>query len=387
MLLSPLRSSLRLLSGSAHALLECLNASAKSVPAGAYSVAANGLLGRQNAPTSGSAPQHGFSPLRWMSASAIAYPAPSAAVGAPAPQFTAPAVVDGEIKSISLADYTKQGKYVVLFFYPKDFTFVCPTEIIAFSDRAKEFEAINTQLIAASTDTEECHLAWIKTPRTKGGLGYMQIPILADTTKEISAEYGVLLPKLGIDLRGLFVIDPQGTIRHITINDLPIGRSVDEALRVVQALQFHAEHGEVCPANWKPGDKTMVADPEKSLDYFSTVKDTEEAWGSKLKAVGSKAEFDSLVASGKPVVVDFFAPWCGKCRQIAPFVDSLVDKYPDVTFVKADTTEDALQPVVTELGVKALPTFKFFKGGKEVVTQVSGYKKGPLEQGVKQLLG
>ncbi|EFJ41051.1 hypothetical protein VOLCADRAFT_68651, partial [Volvox carteri f. nagariensis] len=185
------------------------------------------------------------------------------------------AVVDGEITKISLADY--RGKYVCLFFYPKDFTFVCPTEIIAFSDRAKEFEALNCQLIAASTDTEECHLAWIRNPRNRGGLGFMQIPILADTTKAISARYGVLIEQLGIALRGLFIINPQGVVQHVTINDLPIGRSVDEALRTLQAIQFHAQHGEVCPANWKPGSKTMVADTEKSLEYFSSVTEVRQS--------------------------------------------------------------------------------------------------------------
>lgn len=317
--------------------------------------------------------------------SSVAYPPQEVAVGSPAPDFTAPAVIDGEIKKVTLSDYTKAGKYVVLFFYPKDFTFVCPTEIIAFSDRAKDFEAVNTQLIAASTDTEECHLAWIRSPRTKGGLGYMQIPIIADTTKEISAKYGVLLQNLGIALRGLFIIDPQGNVRHITVNDLPIGRSVDEALRVVQAIQFHAEHGEVCPADWKPGAKTMVADPEKSLEYFSSVQESEAEWGSKLSALTSKPAFDKAIASGKPVVVDFYAPWCGKCRQLAPFVDDLVDKYPGVEFYKVDTTNDAVAQVVAELGVKALPTFKFYKGGKEVAPQISGYKKSLLADAVKQL--
>jgi alkyl hydroperoxide reductase subunit AhpC len=173
----------------------------------------------------------------------VLYPAPRAFVGEPAPDFAAPAVVGGEIKSVRLSDF--RGKYVVLIFYPKDFTFVCPTELIAFSDRAGEFEALNTQLIAASTDTEETHLAWIKTPRTRGGLGNMRMPIVADTTKEITARYGVLLERAGIALRGLFIINPEGVIQQVTVNDLPIGRSVDETLRLLQAIQFHAEHGEV----------------------------------------------------------------------------------------------------------------------------------------------
>lgn len=191
----------------------------------------------------------------------------------PAPAFTCTAVMpDKQFKNISLSDY--RGKYVVLFFYPLDFTFVCPTEIIAFSDRVADFEAINTQVIAASCDSKYSHLAWTNTPRNKGGLGDMKIPIIADVTKKLATEYGVLIEEgedAGIPLRGLFIINPQGVLRQITMNDLPVGRSVDETIRLIQAFQFNDEHGEVCPANWKPGSKTMKDDPTKSLDYFSTV--------------------------------------------------------------------------------------------------------------------
>eukprot|EP00879_Flechtneria_rotunda_P000636 GHRR01000749.1.p1 GENE.GHRR01000749.1~~GHRR01000749.1.p1 ORF type:complete len:394 (+),score=101.72 GHRR01000749.1:151-1332(+) len=316
----------------------------------------------------------------------INYPPARAFVGQVAPNFEAPAVIDGEIRNIALSDY--RGKYVVLFWYPKDFTFVCPTEIIAFSDRAKEFESLNCQVIAASTDTEECHLAWIKTPRHRGGLGYMQIPIVADTTKVIAARYGVLLEKAGIALRGLFIINPEGIVQQITVNDLPIGRSVNETLRLLQAIQFHAKFGEVCPANWKPGDKTMVADPEKSLQYFEEVhKETagDDEFGKRLTPIKTRRDFEQLINSGDRVVVDFMAPWCGKCRMIAPFVDELAEKHPDTVFAKFDTSMEQLEPLSGELNIKALPVFKFYKGGKEVVQQVVGYKKKPLEQAVTEL--
>ncbi|KAG0169270.1 C-terminal domain of 1-Cys peroxiredoxin [Apophysomyces sp. BC1034] len=192
-----------------------------------------------------------------------------AQVQKPAPEFTAPAVVNGEFKDISLSDY--KGKYVVFFWYPMDFTFVCPTEIIAFSDRIKEFEALDTVVIGASTDSEFSHLAWINTERKQGGLGEMKIPLLADKTKKIARDYGVLIEEEGIALRGLFIIDPKGTVRQITINDLPVGRSVDETLRLVEAFKFTDEHGEVCPAGWQKGSKTIKPDVQKSKEYFSTV--------------------------------------------------------------------------------------------------------------------
>jgi alkyl hydroperoxide reductase subunit AhpC len=310
--------------------------------------------------------------------------AASAARGAPtaAPLFSAGAVIDGQISYVNLDDY--KGKWVVLFFYPKDFTFVCPTEIIAFSDRAKEFADLNCQVIAASTDTEECHLAWVRTPRKKGGLGTMQIPIVADTTKTIAAKYGVLLQDIGIALRGLFIINPEGIVEQATINNLPVGRDVDETLRLLTAFQFVAKHGEVCPAGWTPGEKSMVADPDGSMAYFETLQEHEDDFAAKLMPIKSKEDYEALIASGKPVVVDVMAPWCGKCRQIAPFVDSLIDAHPEVTFAKLDTTE--LEALSKELGVEGLPAFKFFKGGKEVVSEVIGYKKKPLEDAVKKLL-
>ena len=192
----------------------------------------------------------------------------------PAPAFTADAVVDGEFTKISLADY--RGKYVVLFFYPMDFTFVCPTEICAFSDRVEEFEKLNTQVIGASVDSKFTHLAWINTPRKKGGLGEMHIPLVADVTKELCTKYHVTVEdgdEVGVAFRGLFIIDKEGILRQITINDLPIGRNVDEVLRLLEAFQFHEEHGDVCPANWKKGSKAMTAGPKESLQYFESLEE------------------------------------------------------------------------------------------------------------------
>lgn len=185
---------------------------------------------------------------------------------AAAPPFSGTAVVNGEFKQISLTDY--KGKYLVLFFYPLDFTFVCPTEIIAFSERVEEFRKIGCEVVACSTDSHFSHLAWINTPRKQGGLGELKIPLLADKNTEISRAYGVLKEDAGITFRGLFIIDKKGNLRQITVNDLPVGRSVDETLRLVQAFQFTDEHGEVCPAGWKPGSATMKANPKESKAYF-----------------------------------------------------------------------------------------------------------------------
>uniref|UniRef100_A0A7E4ZR76 thioredoxin-dependent peroxiredoxin n=1 Tax=Panagrellus redivivus TaxID=6233 RepID=A0A7E4ZR76_PANRE len=194
-----------------------------------------------------------------------AYTMSKAFIGKPAPEFTTDAVVDGDFTSISLSQY--KGKYVVLFFYPLDFTFVCPTEIIAFSDRVGEFKKLGVEVLAASTDSKFSHLAWTQTPRKHGGLGDMKIPLLADTNHKLAREYGVLKDDEGIAYRGLFIIDKAGILRQITINDLPVGRSVDETLRLVQAFQFVEEHGEVCPANWTPGKDTI--NPKKANEYFT----------------------------------------------------------------------------------------------------------------------
>ncbi|VDP23142.1 unnamed protein product [Soboliphyme baturini] len=187
-------------------------------------------------------------------------------IGQPAPDFEATAVVKGRFKSVKLSDY--KGKYLILFFYPRDFTFVCPTEIISFSESADLFHKNGCELLACSTDSEFSHLAWIKTPRSEGGLGEMKIPILADPNHAIASSYGVYCEKQGLAYRGLFIIDGKGILRQITINDLPVGRSVEETLRLLQAFNYTDEHGEVCPAGWKPGKPTIKPGVDESKEYF-----------------------------------------------------------------------------------------------------------------------
>ena len=190
----------------------------------------------------------------------------SALVAKPAPEFTAQAVMpDGSFKEIKLSDY--KGKYVILFFYPLDFTFVCPTEIIAFSEKMDEFKKRNTEVLGVSIDSHFSHLAWRNTARKQGGLGDIQYPLVADVSKKITYDYGVMHED-GIAFRGLFLIDTNGIVQHQLINNLPLGRNIDEALRIVDSLQFHEKNGEVCPANWSEGSDGMKADPTGSKEYF-----------------------------------------------------------------------------------------------------------------------
>ncbi|KAH9301614.1 hypothetical protein KI387_013197 [Taxus chinensis] len=192
-------------------------------------------------------------------------------VGNTAPDFEAEAVFDQEFIKVKLSDYIGK-KYVILFFYPLDFTFVCPTEITAFSDRYSEFEKLNTEVLGVSIDSVFSHLAWVQTDRKAGGLGDLKYPLISDVTKSISKAYNVLIPDQGIALRGLFVIDKEGVIQHSTINNLAIGRSVDETMRTLQALQYVQDNpDEVCPAGWKPGEKSMKPDPKLSKEYFAAV--------------------------------------------------------------------------------------------------------------------
>lgn len=174
----------------------------------------------------------------------------------PAPDFSADAVMpNGEFTKLSLSSF-KDKKYIVLFFYPLNFTFVCPSEIISFSNKIKEFETRNVQVIGVSIDSKFSHHAWRKTPVDQGGIGDINFPLVSDITKEISRDYGVLVDD-AVALRGTFLIDRAGVVRHATLNDLPLGRNVDETIRLVDALQHTEEHGEVCPAGWKKGETGM----------------------------------------------------------------------------------------------------------------------------------
>jgi peroxiredoxin (alkyl hydroperoxide reductase subunit C) len=188
-------------------------------------------------------------------------------VGKKAPYFEGEAVIGNDFKKISLNDF--KGKYVCLFFYPLDFTFVCPTELHAFSDKIEEFKKRNCEVIACSVDSKFSHLAWLKTPRAKGGIEGVKYPIIADLHKTIARSYGTLFEDEGIAFRGLFLINAEGVVEHVTINNLPLGRNVDEYLRLLDAMQFHAEHGEVCPANWKKGESGMKADNKGLEEWFS----------------------------------------------------------------------------------------------------------------------
>jgi peroxiredoxin (alkyl hydroperoxide reductase subunit C) len=185
-----------------------------------------------------------------------------------APDFTATAVMgDNSFKEdFKLSDY--QGKYVILFFYPLDFTFVCPSEIIAFDKALARFQEKNCEVIGVSIDSQFSHWAWKNTPVNDGGIGNIQYPLVADLDKKISRQYGVLLD-IGVALRGTFLIDKEGVVRHAVINDLPLGRSIDEALRMVDALEFHETHGDVCPANWKEGEEAMTPTAEGVADYLA----------------------------------------------------------------------------------------------------------------------
>lgn len=190
-------------------------------------------------------------------------------VGNKAPYFEEQALLNGEQKTISLNDY--KGKWKILFFYPLDFTFVCPTEIIAYSDAAPQFKALGCELIACSVDSFFSHLAWTKQARNEGGIGEVNFPIIADLNKNVARSYEVL-NEGGVALRGIFLIDDKDVIQQATINNLSVGRNVEETLRLLQAYQYTAKVGEVCPANWKQGSDSMKPDPKGSKEWFKKHK-------------------------------------------------------------------------------------------------------------------
>nr|YP_009511275.1 2-Cys peroxiredoxin [Gracilariopsis longissima]AXI97152.1 2-Cys peroxiredoxin [Gracilariopsis longissima]UAD89068.1 2-Cys peroxiredoxin [Gracilariopsis longissima] len=190
-------------------------------------------------------------------------------VGHKAPDFSAIAVYDQEFKTVKLSDYL--GKYIILLFYPLDFTFVCPTEITAFSDAYQEIQSLNTEIFGISVDSEYSHLAWLQTERDAGGLGDLNYPLISDLTKQISLSYNVLAEE-GKALRGLFIIDQKGIIQYSLVNNLDFGRSVSETLRILKAIQYVQSHpDEVCPANWQPGEATIISTPQQSKDYFRSI--------------------------------------------------------------------------------------------------------------------
>lgn len=187
-------------------------------------------------------------------------------IGKKAPEIKAKAVIQNQFHEFSLS--ALEGKYVILFFYPLDFTFVCPTELHAFQEKLSEFEKRGALVVGCSVDSCYSHAAWLGTPKSKGGIEGVAYPIVSDICKTIAREYDVLKEDEGIAYRGLFLIDQKGVVRHQLINDLPLGRSVDEVIRLLDALIFHEKHGEVCPANWKAGSKAMKPTGQGLVDYF-----------------------------------------------------------------------------------------------------------------------
>jgi peroxiredoxin 2/4 len=187
-------------------------------------------------------------------------------IGQPAPDFSLEAVHRGEFRNVTLSQF--KGEWLVVFFYPLDFTFVCPTEICAFSDRAAEFREFDAEIVGVSIDSKFTHLAWTQRPRHEGGIQGLEFPLLADINKQMARDYQVLSSE-GVALRGLFIIDPDGVVQHATVNNLPVGRSVDEILRLLQAFQHVREHGEVCPADWEPGRRAITPDVHQAKAFFS----------------------------------------------------------------------------------------------------------------------
>jgi peroxiredoxin (alkyl hydroperoxide reductase subunit C) len=218
------------------------------------------LLGRYHTPVA--ACPHGRGKIQHHTSHTM-----SVLVGKPAPDFTADAVHRGQFTQVSLSSY-RSSKYVLLFFYPLDFTFVCPTELHAFQERLDDFHKRNVEVLGVSIDSKFSHFAWLSTPKNQGGIQGVEYPLVADLKRTIAQDYDVLSPD-GVAYRGLFLIDLEGVVRHQIVNDLPLGRSVEEAIRMVDALQHFEKHGEVCPANWAKGKEAMAATQEGVSGYLS----------------------------------------------------------------------------------------------------------------------
>jgi thioredoxin len=214
----------------------------------------------------------------------------------------------------------------------------------------------------------------VKLPRNNGGLGQMRIPIVSDYTKSIASNYGVLIES-GVSLRGLFIIDPQGIVRQVTINDLAVGRSVDETLRLVQAFQFSAEHGETCPANWRPKPKTSVQETNSKKDVPT---ETKTETNSIIPSVNEVSELNGLLNTEKVVVIDFFAPWCMNCKKVTPVIERLAAEFVDtVQFIKVDN--DAATEISDEYNVSVLPTIVILRN-KTIIQKYTGSDVTKIEE-------
>jgi len=189
-----------------------------------------------------------------------------AVVSKPAPFFETDALIEQNFNTVNLTQYL--GKYVVLLFYPLDFTYVCPTEILAISDRMDEFKALNTEVLAISVDSKYAHLAWSNISRKDGGITNITVPLLADLNRSISKSYGVYSAELGHSLRATFIIDNKGILRYSSVMDLSVGRSINEIKRIIEAFQYSDLSGELCPVNWKPGKSSIIPKPAQILEYF-----------------------------------------------------------------------------------------------------------------------
>lgn len=248
-------------------------------------------------------------------------------------------------------------------------------ELIAYGDRAEEFAALNAEVFGVSIDSVDVLEAWLRTPRKQGGLRGLNMTLLSDIHKTIAQSYGCLMASRGFSARGLFLIDPAGVLQQVTINAPAVGRSVDETLRLIKAFQFAAEHGEVCPANWTPGAKTMAPSHSGSRSFFE--EQAETGFSEDIPSIHSADELEAAIAAPGPLVLDFYASWCGKCRKLAPYIDELRAAHPNVRVVKIDA--DAHPALAARFKAEALPTIIAMRSGVETA-RVLGYKPALLKE-------